>query len=61
MRTPRLPKVGPWTQEDEDHLQKVLATFPPWNSKQIILMRRIFTAGAEAAAAKQRPEGRPPS
>lgn len=37
-------------QEDEDHLQKVLATFPPWNSEQIILMRRIFTAGAEAAA-----------
>ncbi|ANQ74269.1 hypothetical protein [Rhodococcus sp. 008] len=58
MRTPSLPKVGPWTEDDEAHLQKVFATFPVWNSEQIALMRRIFTAGAEAAALEA--EGKSP-
>lgn len=44
MRTPRLPKAGPWTEEDAAHLEKVLATFPAWNSEQIALMRRISAA-----------------
>ena len=49
MRTPRLPKAGPWTDEDAAHLEKVLATFPPWNSEQIALMRRISAASRPAA------------
>lgn len=44
MRTPSLPKVGPWTEEDAAHLEKVLATFPPWNSEQIAVARRCFGA-----------------
>ena len=56
MRTPHLPKRAPWTAEYEASFQKVRATFPVWNSEQIALMRRIFTAGAEAAAARQQGE-----
>lgn len=49
MRAPRLPKAGPWTEEDAAHLEKVLATFPAWNSEQIALMRRISAASRPAA------------
>ncbi|MFD4783445.1 hypothetical protein ACFWNH_20790 [Rhodococcus qingshengii] len=44
MRTPSLPKRDPWTEEDAAHLEKVLATFPPWNSEQIAVARRCFGA-----------------
>lgn len=44
MTTPQLPKRAPWRQEDEDHLQKVLATFPLWNTDQIAVARRTFGA-----------------
>ena len=44
MTTQQLPKRAPWRQEDEDHLQKVLATFPPWNAEQIAVARRTFGA-----------------
>lgn len=44
MRTPSLPKRAPWTEEDAEHLEKVLATFPPWNSDQIAVARRCFGA-----------------
>nr|WP_218679818.1 hypothetical protein [Rhodococcus qingshengii] len=44
MRTPSLPKRAPWTEEDAAHLEKVLATFPPWNAEQIAVARRTFGA-----------------
>lgn len=44
MKPPLLPKVGPWTEEDAAHLEKVLATFPPWNAEQIAVARRTFGA-----------------
>ncbi|ORI17423.1 hypothetical protein BH686_26370 [Rhodococcus erythropolis] len=58
MRTPSLPKRGRWTEEDAAHLEKVLATFPPWNTEQIAVARRTFGAAqarieAEEVARKQ--------
>lgn len=53
MRTPHLPKVGPWTEDDEAHLQKVFATFPVWNSEQIAVARRAFQSAVDNIAAKE--------
>ncbi|KZL31777.1 hypothetical protein A3852_19545 [Rhodococcus qingshengii] len=51
MRTPSLPKAGPWTEDDEAHLQKVFATFPVWNSEQIAVARRAFQSAIDRRAA----------
>ncbi|MCW2300766.1 hypothetical protein [Rhodococcus erythropolis] len=51
MRTPSLPKVGLWTEDDEAHLQKVFATFPVWNSEQIAVARRAFQSAVDRRAA----------
>lgn len=56
MRTPHLPKKAPWRQEDEDHLQKVLATFPPWNAEQIAVARRCFGAAQARIEAREEAE-----
>ncbi|WP_070384706.1 hypothetical protein [Rhodococcus erythropolis] len=53
MRTPSLPKVGPWTEDDEAHLQKVFATFPVWNSEQIAVARRAFQSVVDHRAAQE--------
>ncbi|MDV6267029.1 hypothetical protein [Rhodococcus globerulus] len=50
MKTPILPKRAPWTEEDEAHLQKTLATFPVWNSEQIAVATRTFGAAARRIA-----------
>lgn len=44
MNAPVLPKRAPWTEADAAHLEKVLATFPVWNSEQIAVARRTFGA-----------------
>lgn len=54
MGTPRLPKAGPWTEEDAAHLEKVLATFPVWNSEQIAVARRAFQSAVDNIAAQER-------
>lgn len=56
MRTPHLPKVGPWTEEDEAEFQRVRATFPVWNAEQIAVARRTFGASAERIAARKQGE-----
>ncbi|MBP1054418.1 hypothetical protein J6397_30175 [Rhodococcus qingshengii] len=56
MRTPSLPKVGPWTEEDAAHLEKVLATFPPWNSDQIEVARRAFQSAVDHIEAREEAE-----
>ncbi|MDJ0014960.1 hypothetical protein [Rhodococcus erythropolis] len=55
MRTPSLPKRGRWTDEDAAHLEKVLATFPLWNSEQIAVARRTFGAAQARLEAEKAP------
>lgn len=54
MNAPALPKRAPWTEEDAAHLEKVLATFPVWNSEQIAVARRTFGAAAQRIASESR-------
>ncbi|MDV6271738.1 hypothetical protein [Rhodococcus globerulus] len=58
MKTPILPKRAPWTEEDEAHLQKTLATFPVWNSHEIEVARRAFQSAVDRRAELDR-QGKP--
>lgn len=53
MRTPSLPKRAPWAEADAAHLEKVLATFPAWNSEQIAVARRTFGAAQARIEAEE--------
>lgn len=50
MTTPETPKTSTWTADDQAHLEKVAATFPPMNAAQIAVCRRTFGKAAQRLA-----------